>query len=152
MTLGLVLPQPLTIHGETQIPPSWIRIQGNRAFISGHGPQNPDGTIAGPIGKVGSEVTLEQASASAKLATLSILSTLKRELGSLDRIDAWLVINGFVNVAPGFTDTTKVMNSCSELVLQLFGNEIGKHARTAMGVATTPYGLPIVISAELEIR
>jgi enamine deaminase RidA (YjgF/YER057c/UK114 family) len=93
------------------MPPSWIRVRGNRAFISGHGPQNPDGSIAGPFGKVGSnDVTLEQAYQAARLATLSILGTLKRELGDLDRVTAWLMVSGFVNVAPGFTQTTAVIN------------------------------------------
>jgi enamine deaminase RidA (YjgF/YER057c/UK114 family) len=149
--IGLILPKPIIIGSGTKIPPSWIRIRGNRAFISGHGPQNPDGSIAGPLGKVGEDVTTEQACVAARLATLSILGTLKRKLGSLDRITAWLMINGFINVAPGYTETTAIMNTCSDLILQLYGVEAGEHARTAMGVATTPYAVPIVISAEVEI-
>lgn len=138
------------------MPPSWIRVRGNRAFISGHGPQNIDGSIAGPIGKVGTggkgdDVTLEQAYQAARLATLSILGTLKRELGNLDRVTAWLMVSGFVNVAPGFTQTTAVINGCSELILELYGSEVGQHARTAMGVATTPFGVPVIIAAEVEI-
>jgi enamine deaminase RidA (YjgF/YER057c/UK114 family) len=150
--LHLVLPDPIKATPDMKIPPSWIRVRGNTAFISGHGPQNPDGSVAGPFGKVGSnDVTEEQAYQAARFATLSILGTLKRELGSLDRVKAWLMVSGFVNVAPGFTQTTAVMNGCSELILELYGAEVGQHARTAMGVATTPFGVPVVIAAEVEI-
>jgi enamine deaminase RidA (YjgF/YER057c/UK114 family) len=150
--LNLSLPEPLKSSPDMKVPPSWIRVRGNRAFISGHGPQNPDGSFAGPLGKVGSDdVTLEQGYQAARLATLSILGTLKRGLGNLDRVSAWLMVNGFVNVAPGFTQTTAVINGCSELILEIYGQDIGQHARTAMGVATTPFGLPVVIAAEVEI-
>ena len=150
--LNLSLPEPLKSSPDMKVPPSWIRVRGNRAFISGHGPQNPDGSFASPLGKVGSDdVTLEQGYQAARLATLSILGTLKRGLGNLDRVSAWLMVNGFVNVAPGFTQTTAVINGCSELILELYGQDIGQHARTAMGVATTPFGLPVVIAAEVEI-
>jgi hypothetical protein len=89
-TLNLSIPEPIKgANPDMKMPPSWIRVRGNRAFISGHGPQNPDGSIAGPLGKVGNvgndaDVTLEQAYQAARLATLSILGTLKRELGDLD--------------------------------------------------------------------
>ena len=151
--LNLSLPEPLKSSPDMKVPPSWIRVRGNRAFISGHGPQNPDGSFAGPLGKVGNnnDITLEQGYQAARLATLSILGTLKRGLGNLDRVSAWLMVNGFVNVAPGFTQTTAVINGCSELILELYGQDIGQHARTAMGVATTPFGLPVVIAAEVEI-
>jgi hypothetical protein len=78
--------------------------------------KNLDGSIAGPFGKVGAEVSEEQAYQCARLATLSILGNLKRKLGSLDRVTAWLVIDGFVNVELGFVKTTAVINSCSELI------------------------------------
>jgi enamine deaminase RidA (YjgF/YER057c/UK114 family) len=151
--LNLNLPEPLKVPPNMKLPPSWIRVRGNRALLSGHGPQNPDGSIAGPLGKVGNnnDVTQEQAYQAARLATLSILGTLKRELGNLDRVTAWLMVSGFVNVAPGFTETTAVINGCSELVLELYGPDVGQHARTAMGVATTPFGLPVIIAAEVEI-
>jgi enamine deaminase RidA (YjgF/YER057c/UK114 family) len=150
--LKLNLPEPMKGTPGMKMPPSWIRVRGNRAFISGHGPQNPDGSIAGPLGKVGSsDITQEQAYQAARLATLSVLGTLKRELGDLDRVTAWLMVNGFVNVAPGFIQTTAVINGCSELILELYGPEVGQHARTAMGVATTPFGVPVIIAAEVEI-
>ncbi|HZB79915.1 MAG TPA: RidA family protein [Nitrososphaera sp.] len=153
--LNLSLPEPIKSTPDMKMPPSWIRVRANRAFISGHGPQNPDGSIADPFGKVGTgdsnDVTLEQAYQAARLATLSILGTLKRELGDLDRVTAWLMVQGFVNVAPGFTQTTAVIDGCSELILELYGPQVGQHARTAMGVAATPFGLPVIIAAEVEI-
>jgi enamine deaminase RidA (YjgF/YER057c/UK114 family) len=140
--LGLVLPKPLDMPSGTQIKFAWVRLHSDRAYISGHGPQNPDGSLAGPFGKVGSEVSPEQAYHAARLATLSMLGSLKRELGNLDRIAAWLSIQGFVNTAPGFAQTTTVLDGCSDRILELFGSDAGKHARTAMDVATTPFGLP----------
>src|SRR6266571_5220481 len=98
--LGLVLPPPLTPPGGMTLPFPWIRVHGSRAFISGHAPQNPDGSLAGPFGKVGQDLTVEQAYISARLTGLSILASLKRELGDLDRVTAWLKILGMVNSAP----------------------------------------------------
>src|SRR3712207_2652112 len=130
--LNLALPEPIkSTPDDMKMPPSWIRVRANRAFISGHGPQNPDGSIAGPFGKVGSnDVTLEQAYQAARLATLSILGTLKQELGDLDRVTAWLIVQGFVNVAPGFTQTTAVINGCSELILELYGQDVGQDRKS----------------------
>jgi enamine deaminase RidA (YjgF/YER057c/UK114 family) len=150
--LGLVLPKPLEdAPGGIKVKFSWVRVHHDRAYVSGHGPQNPDGSVALPFGKVGDEVTVEQVYHAARLATLSMLGSLKRELGDLDRIVAWLAIQGFVNVAPGFARTTAVIDGCSDLILELYGPDAGRHARTAMGVATTPFGVPVVIAAEVSI-
>jgi hypothetical protein len=111
----------------------------------------PDGTPAGPFGKVPSEVSLEDAQGSARLTTLAMLSSLRQELGDLDRITSWLVVNGLINADPGYPQTTAVINSCSELILDLYGSEAGAHARTAIGVSALPLNLPVVISAEVEI-
>jgi enamine deaminase RidA (YjgF/YER057c/UK114 family) len=88
--LGLVLPSPITHPPDVPILFHWVRLRGNRAFVSGHGPLNPDGTIAEPVGSVGDEVTLEQAQNAARLTALATLSSLKAALGDLDRITAWL--------------------------------------------------------------
>ncbi len=100
--MGLILPEPMKSPAGIQIPFAWIKIFENRAYVSGHGPQNPDGSAAGPFGKVGDAVTPEQAANAAKLATLSLLASLNRALGSLDRISSWLIVNGMISVAPGF--------------------------------------------------
>lgn len=150
--IGLILPQPMKPPPGIELPFAWVRTFENRAYLSGHGAQNPDGTVAGPFGKVGAAVTAEQAAVSAQLALLSILSSLKKELGDLDRITGWLVVNGLIAVAPGFTNTTNVMTPCSALLLEVFGAEAGRHARTAIGVAQLPLDLPVVISAEVSFE
>ena len=106
--LGLVLPEPFKTPPGLQLPFSWARVRGNRVYISGHGPLNPNGTLAGPFGKVGVDVSTEEAYRAARLIALAILSSLKRELGDLDRVTAWLRVLGMVNAAPGFTRTTSV--------------------------------------------
>ena len=149
--LGLTLPGPLQLPPGVVIPFEWVRVRGKRAFVSGHGALAADGTVAGPFGKVPSEVTLEDAQDSARQATLALLAALKTALGDLDRITAWLVVNGFVNADAGYAQTTMVMNPFSELILSLYGPDVGAHARTAIGVSTVPLNLPVVISAEVEI-
>ena len=106
----------------------------------------------GPFGKVGAEVSLEQAREAAHAATLAMLASLRLAIGDLDRVAAWLLVSGMVNVAPGFAKTTDVINPCSDLLLELFGDEVGRHARTAIGMAQLPLNLPVVIAAEVAIR
>ncbi len=106
----------------------------------------------GPFGRVGAEVSAAQAQAAARVTTLAMLSSLKASLGDLDRIAAWLVVSGMVNVAPGFTETTSVINGCSNLLLEVFGPEVGAHARTAIGMAMLPLNLPVIIAAEVAVR
>jgi hypothetical protein len=105
-----------------------------------------------PVGKVGADVSLEEACTAARAATLAVLSSLKGLIGDLDRVSAWLVVSGMVNVAPGFVQTTNVINACSDLLLELYGPEVGGHARTAIGMAQLPMNVPVVISAEVAIR
>jgi enamine deaminase RidA (YjgF/YER057c/UK114 family) len=149
--MGLRLPDSMKSPPGLKIPFAWVRVRGSRAFVSGHGALHADGSPAGPFGKVPTEVSLEQAQESARLATLSILSSLKAELADLDRVAAWLMVNGFVNAEPGFPHTTAVLNPLSDLIVDLYGMEAGAHARTAIGVATVPLNLPVVIAAEVEI-
>ncbi len=149
--LGLVLPEPLKLPAGLRLPFSWVRVRGNRAYLSGHGPLLPDGTPAGPFGRVGAEVTPEQAYQSARLTALSILSSLKRELGDLDRVTAWLRVFGMVYSAPGFTSQPNVINGFSDLIIELYGPAAGQHARSAVGMAELPLGLPVEIEAEVEI-
>jgi enamine deaminase RidA (YjgF/YER057c/UK114 family) len=151
--LGLVLPEPVKPPPGVAVPFAWVRVYGDRAYISGHGPQNPDGSPASPFGRVGAEVSAEQGYTAARLALLSILGSLKRMLGDLDHLAAWLMVSGMVNVAPGFTQTTNVINGgCSDLLLELYGPEVGQHARTAIGVAQLPVNFPVVIAAEVAFR
>ena len=150
--MGLVLPAALIVPQHVRLPFAQVRIRGNRAYISGHGPQTPDGSFAPPFGKVGAEVSLEEGYQAARLTALSILGSLKRRLGDLDRVTAWLRVFGMVNSAPGFTRQPAVINGCSDLLLELYGNEIGQHARSAVGMAELPFGFPVEIEAEVEIE
>jgi enamine deaminase RidA (YjgF/YER057c/UK114 family) len=150
--LNLVLPGPLILPPGVTLPFPWVRIHGNRAFISGHGPQIADGSLAGPLGKVGAEVSAEQAHVAARLVGLSILASLKRELGDLDRITAWLRIFGMVNSAPGFNRQPYVINGFSDLIIELYGLQRGAHARSAVGMAQLPFDIPVEIEGEVEIQ
>ena len=150
--LGLTLPPPVTPPPGVVLPFASVRIVGRRALISGHGPQAPDGTIAKPLGKVGREVTLDEAHAAARLTGLSVLGSLKRALGELDRIAAWMRVFGMVNSAPGFDRQPSVINGFSDLILEVFGAEIGAHSRSAVGMAELPWGIPVEIEAEVELR
>jgi enamine deaminase RidA (YjgF/YER057c/UK114 family) len=133
------------------LPFPWVRVHGGRAFVSGHGPVSPDGSVAGPFGKVGDQVTPEEAYQAARLTGLAMLASLKRELGDLDRVTAWLRVFGMVNAAPGFTNTPTVINGFSDLVLELWGPDAGSHARSAVGLAELPFGIPVEIEAEVAI-
>jgi enamine deaminase RidA (YjgF/YER057c/UK114 family) len=150
--LGLVLPEPTRPPPGVRLPFSHVRVRGQRAFIAGHGPLNRDGSLAGPFGKVPGEVTPEQAYASARLVCLAMLGSLKRQLGDLDRVSAWLRVFGMVNSAPDFDAQPAVINGCSDLLLELYGPEAGQHARSAVGLAALPFNIPVEIEAEVELQ
>ncbi len=150
--LGFILPEPLTISSGPQLSFRPIRIWGNRACISGHIPLNADGSIAEPRGKVGKDLSLEMAYQAAQLTALSMLGSLKRELGDLDRVVAWLKVYGMVNSTSGFVQQPVVLNGFSDLIVTLYGGEVGHHARSAVGVAELPFGVPVEIEAEVEIN
>ena len=149
--LNLILPEPIKLPLNVEMQFSWVRISGNRVFISGHIALNADGSVSEVTGKVGGEVTVEQGYEAARQTGLAILSSLKRELGTLNKITAWLRVFGMVNVEPGFVKTPLVINGFSDLILDVFGKEIGDHARSAVGMAELPFGAPVEIEAEVEI-
>ena len=149
---GLALPAPTRPPSGVVLPFAWVRVVGDRAIVSGHGPVNPDGSLASPLGKVGREVTVEQGYAAARLVALAILASLERELGDLERIAAWARVFGMVNSAPGFNRQPVVINGFSDLILELFGPERGNHARSAVGMAELPFDIPVEIEAEVILR
>jgi enamine deaminase RidA (YjgF/YER057c/UK114 family) len=151
-SMGLQLPAPLQSPGGIKLPFRFVHVVGTRAFISGHGPQNADGSLAAPLGKVGRELTLEQGHAQARNVALSILGSLKRALGDLDRVRQWGRVFGMVNSAPGFNRQPAVINGFSELIIELYGSEAGAHARSAVGMAELPFDIPVEIEAEVELR
>ena len=148
--LGLRLPEPLQTLPGLELPFAWVRVHGQRAFISGHVPTNPDGTLAQPLGKVGAEVTADQGYQAARLVALAHLASLKRALGDLDRVSAWLRVFAMVNVAPEFNQTPLVTNGYSHLILELYGSEVGMHARSSIGMAI-PLNAPVNCEAEVAI-
>jgi enamine deaminase RidA (YjgF/YER057c/UK114 family) len=149
--LGIALPPPLKLPEGVRLPFDWVNVRDGRAYVSGHGPQDPDGSTAGPFGAVGGEVSVEQARESARKVGLSILGSLQRELGSLDRISGWCRVHGMVLCVPGFTRTPEVMNGFTDLIHEVFGRKIGGHARTAVGVTGLPLSIPVEIEAEVMI-
>lgn len=151
-TLGFVLPPPVSPPLGVVLPFSFVRIVGRRALISGHGPLNADGTIDAPLGKLGRELTVEQGYASARLTALAMLGSLQRTLGDLDRITAWTRVFGMVASAPGFDKQPAVINGFSDLVLELFGPDVGAHARSAVGMAELPFNIPVEIEGEVEFE
>ena len=149
--LGLVLPPAFAPPPGVVLPFVNVRQVRNRAVIAGHGPQSPEGPLAKPFGKVGGELTLEQGYFAARLTALSMLGSLKRALGELDRISHWVRVFGMVNSAPGFVQQPAVINGFSDLILELWGPEAGAHARSAVGMAELPFGMPVEIEGEVEI-
>ena len=149
--LGLVLPAPLQLPLGAVLPFPWVRVVGNRALISGHGPTNADGSLAQPLGKVGAAVTQEQAYLAARLTGLAILGSLKRELGDLDRISSWVRVFGMVNSAPGFNKQPAVVNGFTDLIIDVFGKEKGAHARSAVGMAELPFNIPVEVEGEVQL-
>jgi enamine deaminase RidA (YjgF/YER057c/UK114 family) len=100
---------------------------------------------------VDADVSLEEGYQAARLAALSILGSLKRELGDLDRVTTWLKVFGMVNSAPGFNRQPQVINGFSDLILEVYGPDRGLHARSAVGMAELPFGIPVEIEAEVEV-
>ena len=148
---GLVLPPAFTPPPGVVLPFCLVRVLGSRALISGHGPQNADGSLAAPFGKLGDQLTLDQGYCAARLTALSVLGSLKRALGDLDRVAAWGRVFGMVNSAPGFNRQPAVINGFSDLILDLWGQDAGAHARSAVGMAELPFDIPVEIEAEIEI-
>jgi len=149
--LGLELPAPMQVPAGIKLPFTFVRVRGQRAYVSGHGALNADGSVAGPFGRLGEDLTLEQGYAGARLTALSMLSSLRRELGDLDRVTAWLRAFGMVNATPGFREHPMVINGFSDLILELYGPNAGAHARSAVGMGTLPFGIAVEIEAEVEI-
>jgi enamine deaminase RidA (YjgF/YER057c/UK114 family) len=149
--LGLELPEPMMAPAGLVLPFPWVRVWRDRAYVSGHGPQQADGTLWPVRGRVGAELTEEQGYEAAGATGLGMLASLKRELGDLDRVTAWLRVFGMVNTAPGFSRTPAVINGFSDLIIAVWGPQAAPHARSAIGVAALPLDLPVEIEAEVAI-
>jgi enamine deaminase RidA (YjgF/YER057c/UK114 family) len=119
------------------------------AYVSGHGPVRTDGTPI--VGRIGADLTLAQGHAAARQVGLAILATLKAQLGSLDRVKRVVKVLGMVNSAPDFLEHPKVINGCSELFAQVFGETDGIGARSAVGMGPLPGNIAVEIEAIFEL-
>jgi enamine deaminase RidA (YjgF/YER057c/UK114 family) len=143
--LGIELPAP----GAPVANYVRARKVGDLLFVAGHGP----GRDAGGqriTGKVGRELTLEQGYQAARLTGINLLASLRVELGSLDRVRCIVKVLGMVNCAPGFDKTPAVINGCSDLFVEVFG-EAGRHARSAVGMAELPESIPVEIEMIVQV-
>ena len=145
--LGLTLPPP---PAGTASRVATVRT-GSLLYTSGHGPAaGRDGHV--PSGKVGSDLSLDEGYDAGRLTGLAILGTLRDALGSLDRVSRVVKVLGMVNCAPGMNQTSRVVDGCSELFLDVFGPDIGRHARSAVGVFELPLDFPVEIEVIVEVR
>ena len=123
---------------------------GNLLYLSGLGPSaREDGTT--PSGKVGADMTTEEGYEAARLTGINILARIKGEIGDLDRVRRVVKLLTMVNSAPDFTEHPAVANGCSDLLAEVFGDK-GRHARSAVGVAALPNGIPVEIEAIIEVE
>src|SRR5215208_7933740 len=142
--LGLELPAPLAAPPGVRLPFELVRVHGDVAYVSGHGPFDGDRLLVS--GSVGADVSVEQAYDAARATGLSILASLKQELGELDRVVGWIKALGFVKCAEGFNVTPAAINGFSDLILTLWG-DAGRHARSAIGAGELPFGMPVEVEA-----
>lgn len=145
--LGITLPEP------TQPIANYVPAKrcGNLLFVSGHGPAR-DQNGKRPTGKVGRDLTLDEGYEAARLVGLNVLATLRAQLGSLDRVKQVVKVLGMVNCAPGFNQTPRVINGFSDLIVQVFGEEAGRHARSAVGMAELPNDIPVEVEMIVEVE
>ena len=121
---------------------------GNLLYLSGKGPRNADGSA--PTGKVGGEVSVEDAYQHARTVGLTLIAVLKETLGDLDRVTQIVKVLGMVNAAPDFGQQPKVINGCSDLFVEVFG-DAGRHARSAVGMGSLPSGITVEIEVIVEV-
>ena len=146
---GISLPAPLAAPPGVELPFELVRASKDHAYVSGHVPMDGDKVLF--QGKVGGDVTLEQAQEAARATGLSMLAALQQELGDLDRVIRWVKALGLVNCAPGFNQMPAVINGFTNLIIDLWGPDAGAHARSAIGVAELPFDVPVEIEAIVEI-
>jgi enamine deaminase RidA (YjgF/YER057c/UK114 family) len=146
--LGLRLPEPPAAPPGVRLPFAFVRVHGDLAHVSGHGPLDGDRVLV--TGRVGGEVSLEQAYDAARATGLSMLASLKQELGALDRVAGWIKALGFVNCAPGFTATPAAINGFTDLIVELWG-DAGRHARSAVGASELPFNMPVEVEAIVSL-
>lgn len=137
----------------TPVPPTANFVKAVRVdhfvYLSGHGPDKPGGGQV--IGKLGSDLTVEQGKEAARLVGISLLSSLKAEIGDLNKVKRIVKVLGMVNAVPSFEQHSQVMNGFSDLMVQVFG-ENGKHARSSVGMSSLPANIPVEIEMIVELK
>jgi len=146
--LGLELPAPVAAPKGVRLPFELVRVHGGLAYVSGHEPFDGDRLLVS--GRVGAEVSVEEAYEAARATGLSILASLKQELSELDRVTERVKALGFVKCAEGFNLTPAAINGFSDLVLALWG-DAGRHTRSAIGAGELPFGMPAEVEAIVAI-
>ena len=169
VTLGLILsgwlatvaeaasPEERVAELKLELPPAASPVanyvpsvrSGNLVFLAGHIPRNSEGELM--TGKVGVDVSLAEGQAAAKHTALALLATLRQELGSLDRVKRIVRVEGFVNCPTDFTQQSAVINGCSDLLIEIFG-ETGRHARMAIGAGSLPLDVSVEIAMIVEVE
>ena len=147
--LGLALPAPFRFPSPNRT--GCVQV-GDLLFVSGHGPGPTDLPGVKTRGKVGSEVSEQEAYQTARAVALSMLSSIKREIGDLDRVKRVVRLFGMVNSAPNFDRQPAVIDGASDLFLELWGPVNGQHARSAVGMAERPHRIPVEINGEFELH
>lgn len=143
--MGLVLP-PVPVPVANYVP---YRFAGNLLYLSGQGPKRADGTYR--VGRLGRDISIEDAYAEARLTGLQLLAVAKAALGDLSRIEAVVKLLGMVNAEPDFSDHPKVINGCSDLLVDVLG-DAGRHARSAVGMGSLPNRMAVEIEAILLVK
>jgi len=146
--LGLELPAVFAPPPGVEFPFDLVHVFGDVGFVSGHLPM--DGSEVLATGRVGAELTVDEGYEAARQTALSILASLKAELGELDRVTSWVKALGLVQCAPGFDKPPAVVNGFTDLVVELWG-EAGRHARSAIGAAQLPFDVPVEVEAVVEV-
>ena len=150
--LGLELPNPVKVPDGLHLPFAFVNVRGDRAIFSGHPRQGSDGDITGPYGVLGGDLTTEEGYSAAQEIALSVLANLKAEVGELSRIIGWVRVFGMVTSASGYSEQHLVVNGFSDIIKDVFGAEVGRHARSAIGVAGLPLGFAMEIEGEVLIE
>ena len=148
--LGLEIPPAQVIPEGLALTYRRLVRHGDTVWIAGHGPTYGDGWGA-TLGKVGRDLSVEEGVEAARLTALNVLGTIERELGSLDCVECWLKVTGYVNAVPEFTEQARVINGFSDLLLDLYGEE-RLAARSSVGVADLPFAMPVEVDAVLSLR
>ena len=123
---------------------------GNLVFLSGQGPSKPEGGMV--TGKLGRDISIEEGYAAARLVAIGLLSALRAEIGSLDRVTRVVKLLGMVNGTTEFTEQPAVVNGASDLLVEVFGEERGKHARSAVGMGSLPMGISVEVELIVEVE